>query len=368
MFVRVWVRAGILLLASVLTGSCGSLGPVRGISPTLQAADVERASSDVRQILYALAADTGVGPERPDRWYLVAEAGFNYVDDRCSTYFYSLFRLNRRREAFKSSFGAFGQTTNAILQATGATTVSMTVVAQAFGLASAMTDIVAGTFLFELPPATTREFVSKLQRAYRTGAAEKRMAITTPTTAYHVIQDYLSLCLPPTIEARLIGHVATADAVPNLEPGANIDVLVGSKLPVPLRPVGSVRERLPPVTPPPAQPLAKNATERRMPTWRVREVEIALCLRPTGHVGPTLREAVVEFYRGRSGKAWEDTQGLRDDILQVGITPRDWTVLSDVADETKKMTCRQRSVMNACQVGNLYTSGPSLAIAEVCKS
>jgi hypothetical protein len=89
------------------------LGPVRGIPPSLQATDVEAASGNVTHILNALAVDTGIRSERPDMWYLVSQAGFNYVDDRCSKYFYSLFRLDKRREAIKSGLTAFGQTTNA---------------------------------------------------------------------------------------------------------------------------------------------------------------------------------------------------------------------------------------------------------------
>lgn len=228
MFVCVWVRAGVVLLASLLVGSCGSLGPVRGISPTLQAADVQRASENTEGILRALAADTGLKEPRDDMWYLVSEAGLNYVDDRCSAYFYSLFRLSRRREAVKSSLGAFGQTTNAILQATGATTVSMTVVAQAFGLGMAMTDIVAGTYLFTLPPATTWNFVRVVQRAYRAKAAQTSHEITGPTTAYQRIQRYLVLCLPPSIEGEIIKQLNTAKAVATAQPGAPIEVLVGT--------------------------------------------------------------------------------------------------------------------------------------------
>lgn len=229
MSVSLAVRVGCVLAVSALVSSCASLGPVRGISSVLSADQVEVASNNTHAILYALGTDTGLVPRSPGYWYLVSEAGFNYVDDRCSEYFYSLFRLNRRREAFKSGLNAFGTTTNAVLQATGATAVSMTVVAQAFGLATVMTDVVAGTYLYQLPPATTREFVSKIMSAFREGVALRNAEINSPTAAYHVIQDYLSLCLPPTIEAQLETHVAKAAAVAHPKAGANFDIRVGSE-------------------------------------------------------------------------------------------------------------------------------------------
>jgi hypothetical protein len=54
-----------------------------------------------------------------------------------------------------------------------------------------------------------------MQLAYREGAAVRRAEINTPTAAYYAIQAYLSLCLPPTIEAKLAEHIATMRAFPD---------------------------------------------------------------------------------------------------------------------------------------------------------
>ena len=77
MFVRVCVRASAMLLVSILFGSCASLGPVRGIPPSIQASDVEVASGNVHRILYALGSDTGVTIGTPDAWYLVCTENLN---------------------------------------------------------------------------------------------------------------------------------------------------------------------------------------------------------------------------------------------------------------------------------------------------
>ena len=206
-----WRRFFVLLALAPALTSCISSPAQRfvGLSPVLEADAVERSSGRVRRVMAALAQDAGGGS-----YYDVTEAGFNYIDDRCMEYFSELFYLNRRREATKAGLGAFDKTTSAILAATGAATLTMGVIAQAFGLASNLADIAAGTYLYQLPPATTLSFVKKLQGAYREAASAKRGQINSPATAYHIIQEYLSLCLPPVIEAKLVEHVADAAASP----------------------------------------------------------------------------------------------------------------------------------------------------------
>src|SRR5258708_3262427 len=100
-----------------------------GVPPVIDAASVEQSSNRISRIMNALARDTGGGT-----YYDLTEAGFNYVDDRCMEYFSELYYLDRRREATKAGLGAFSQTTNAILAATGASSLSMVAVTQAFGL------------------------------------------------------------------------------------------------------------------------------------------------------------------------------------------------------------------------------------------
>src|ERR1700693_5721723 len=104
-----------------------------------------------------------------------------------------------------------------------------------------------------------------MQWAYREGAAMRRAAINTPTSAYHAIQAYLALCLPPTIEAKIAEHIATARAFPDPATrggGAAFGINVTSPPPV-TRPeiradiVGSVVEdpRRPMVAPKQTQPI-----------------------------------------------------------------------------------------------------------------
>jgi hypothetical protein len=199
----------------VLLGLAGCAGfdQRNGLDPVIDSTSVQTASYNKSVILDALARDVRVDPNDSGYYYKVTEAGFNYVDDQCTSYFVYLFHLDRGREQLKTGLTAASATTAAILGVTKASAPSLAIVAAAFGLASTGTDIVAGTYLYRLPPATTQGFVAKLQLAYRDGAAANRALINSPTSAYYHIQRYLSLCLPPTIEAEVTKQISSAGAI-----------------------------------------------------------------------------------------------------------------------------------------------------------
>ncbi|CDX15177.1 exported hypothetical protein [Mesorhizobium sp. ORS 3324] len=294
-----WIRSPFLVFIWTLSGCLAN--PAQhyvGIPPIIDAADVEQSSSRINRVMTALARDTGGGT-----YYDLTEAGFNYIDDRCTEYFSELFYLNRRREAAKAGLSAFSQTTNAILAASGASTLSMAAVTQAFGLASNLTDIAAGTYLYQLPPATTLTFVRKLQGAYRDAVAAKASQINSPTTSYHLIQDYLSLCLPPVIEAKLVEHVSDAAATPvrggsvsNIE----IDVRTNSALPRKPEIIPDVRQQAKAVVQPEkVQPYAFGYYESRLSRERVARIQRSLCVSPVdGVISGGTRAAIDDFFRG----------------------------------------------------------------------
>ncbi len=346
-------RATALFLFSWVVSGCSltDTDATRGLNPTLDAADVSRASYNTGAVLSALASDSGVGISSPGSWYEITVAGFNYVDDQCTAYFDKLFFLDRDREATKAALGAFGQTTNAILGVTGASALSIAVVAQAFGLASSVTDIVAGSYLYQLPPATTLSFVKTMQAAFRAGASEQKSQINGPATAYHIIQSYLSLCLPPTIEARLISHIADASATPVANgSGAGISLLIGSRNQVapstPITLISSSRQPLP--------KLVQRETNVRMaqatslfPASDLASIQQALCVHPSdgqlGDPGSSTRQAIIDFVRGLDGR---DIRSF--DTTGAGLSPKEISKLHEAAD---KGTCEKNGFHNAFEVG-----------------
>ena len=279
-----------------------------GISPIIDPASVETSTTNQIRILNALAEDANLTAGSPNYWYNVTQAGFNYVDDECTQYFDDLFFLDRGKDQIKAGLTAAGATTAAILAVTGASANSIAIAAQAFGLSVIGTDLVAGTYLYQVPPSTARGFVREMQLAYRHGAAARYLMINSPTTAYHMIQSYLSLCLPPTIEAKIAQHVADAKVTP--EPvtnsaGASFGLNVTSQNPAPpVQPTVTVIKSstaplpTPVSTPPIVNPYRLTLKEQQLTPLEVKMVQTVLCgpSGPTGPLGPSDSPARQNLY------------------------------------------------------------------------
>ena len=136
-------------------------------------------------------------------WYFVMDAGFDYVDEICDSYIHEMFLLDRGRDKVKSGIILLDKATNAILEATRASTKSMVVVAQAFGIAAGATDVFANSCLFELEPANIQQLVREMQKRTPSRSLCSAQQFSYPTAVEHRIQAYLNLCLPATIEARV---------------------------------------------------------------------------------------------------------------------------------------------------------------------
>ena len=235
----------IILMTAIGLAGCADLSLRKGISPALDAGAVETAAMNQSRIIDALARDAGFDhPQDTEsvNYYEVAVTGFNYVDDQCRAYFDEMFFIDRGRSQIKSGLAAAGATTAAVLGLTSASTLSMAVVASAFGFASNSTDIITGTYLYALPPATTQALVAKLQMKYRDEAAQRKLDIGSRAESYHQIQNYLALCLPPTIEAEI--ENAVNGAKPTVVRGAKTFSVVAA--PPPAEPKAGPPPKAPP--------------------------------------------------------------------------------------------------------------------------
>ena len=276
---------------SACLGGCFGWDQRYGINPVLDPAAVEASSSNQMRILNALAEDASISQSRSDFYYQVTQAGFNYIDDECRSYFNAIFFLNRDKDQIKAGLTAAGATTAAILGVTGASAKSIAIVAQAFGLGVVGTELVAGTYLYQMPPSVAQGFVKQLQLAYRDGIETRRNVIITPTAAYHAIQDYLSLCLPPTIEAKIAEHVAGAKAFP--DPGGNPSFGITTvtapitRADVKSMTIGNVDQ---PLSRPPVQASRagsfQTTFESQLSIQDVKHLQTALCVTADGDLGP----------------------------------------------------------------------------------
>lgn len=242
-----------LLFPLLMVGlaGCSQLNMRTGPAPILDVTSIDTATSNQIEITNALARDAGLNADGTVDYYRVAEAGFNYVDDQCQAYFDEMYFIDRGRSQVKSALAAASSTTAAILGVTNASTLTLSVVASAFGFASTATDIVAGTYLYALPPATTQGLVDKLKAAYRDQASNMRAEITTPTAAYHHIQSYLALCLPPRIEAEIVSTVSAAGA--QVVQGNSGSTFAVESVPASTGPTPRQQRPAPPAPKPPVQ-------------------------------------------------------------------------------------------------------------------
>ncbi|MCP4937130.1 MAG: hypothetical protein GY927_23715 [bacterium] len=314
------VRKTLILggFALLLSGCIGDASLNNGLSPVLQSESVERGSMRKKKILLALREDAEFGLNREVNWYDVTVAGFNFVDDQCTSYFNQLYKLRRSTNAAKSGINAFDKTTNAILAATGNNVLTISIVAQAFGLASDLVDAYSDTFLYNLPPSETSRFVRELQRAYRNGIAAQQSVITSPAETYHQLQEYLNICLPQTIEARLIERIATTSAATVPTAAGSVDVVVGDQFGLEERtfiveskhsktlaqmqritnPIRSAKKRVILENPSNTSVNTIGDFEPRLSDPRIRAFQRALCVPVDGDMGAVTRGAIVEFFEG----------------------------------------------------------------------
>lgn len=347
-----------IVLAVTAVAGCSNWQLRQGLKPIVDGAEVEAASANKLVLLRALAQDASIGGERASDWYLISEAGFNFIDDQCRAYFDELFFLNRRKDGIKTGLTVADKTTSAILAATGATNPTMGIVAQAFGLGIHAVDLIAGTYLYQLPPATTQGFVSKLQLRFRQEAALARGAINSPTIAYYMIQRYLDLCLPPRIEAEINKQINATTAVgvpggPGAEALFSLET-VSSPPPEALRPpviAPVVRER---VIVRADDPLVKqkqltDEVQKNLDRQFIGEAQVALCAPQTGTFDPDMQKAVTDYLRTKE-KAAPLSFSLKNRPLKAQLEH----AVANVPN------CKAAGFLNAFEVG---TFGPSDGLA-----
>ena len=325
------------------------------VAPVIDKNEIIKSSSDAKAIIDALKRDAAISNGSSNDYYLATVAGFNFVDDQCATYFDKLFHLNRQKNALKSGLNSFNRTTNAILAITNASTLSMTIVAQAFGITSELVDIVAGTYLYELPPSATLSFVKQTRIAYRRGAENIKAQINSPAVAYRQIQAYLSLCQPPTIEAMLSKHVANVAGIPQTNDG-EVNVLVTSAPTADALPaVEQFLQSSFDVLNTPNQPspgktggngLQLTSFEASLTKEVVVSFQAALCVETDGVWGAATRAALVEFFNG--------TGSPRPDIAQTGLKGNDDLIKLREAVALHPV-CNNGEHNSAFQLGQLAT-------------
>jgi len=188
-----------------------------GPDPRLVGLDVHEMVSRQRLVLASLQDAVEADPlarTRQDYWYQVAQAGFLYVDEKCDTYLTNMFKFERERDRIRGTLTIIDKGVGAILGLANNDRATIGIVAQAFGMAAGVTDVIGDSYLFKVAPGIVTATVDKLRQSYWRQAAENKAVINSPTAALSSIRGYLELCLPSYIEAKISDNVARAVATP----------------------------------------------------------------------------------------------------------------------------------------------------------
>ena len=268
----------------------------------------------------------------------VVYAALSDIDERCDAYIASLDTARKDKDAFLRQLRTIEDTTVGVIGLTsGASSIAVTIVQQAFGLGQDSIENYYSTFLLSLESTTIYSVVKKQQIAYRQNLlvdADKnfnRPIVSSKPTAYYAIRGYLRLCLPENIEAEVNTVISAVNYTPNNQGnGRNLSQSVNPSVNlvanyVPKDANTALLQR------PPERPRAESPTGVLLSNFEktgVRRADIAelqknLCVEvPESDLGnfgsansPT-RQAIAEYrknyYPGRNSELVKDPAAIED--------------------------------------------------------
>jgi hypothetical protein len=229
-----------------------------GPDPAIPRSDVQTVISGQIQVLdYITSEAFGVRyqaapPVSADFWFKVTEWGFNVGRQDCEVYLNYMFRMNREKQRDDGIIAGVSAASSAIVAATTHNPAkALSVMAAAFGLATALNDAIFQSYLFSEAPGLISVKVKDLQDTYQQQVEKNQVQtpkivttntqtktttsspttklpsqatdtstavvkpITTPEGAYNAIQNYYHVCLPQAIEGVLLQAVADSTAKPS---------------------------------------------------------------------------------------------------------------------------------------------------------
>jgi hypothetical protein len=181
-----------------------------GPSPNIKTENVRPTLDEQFGVLDLIQKEAGLGnldQNSDPRWFTVAQWGFNVGREDCMVYLNTVFKLQRERTRDHAIIGATQTATIGIVTAASPhAATALSVLGQAFGLATALNDAIYDSYLFTQAPGLISIKVKQLQDAYRNSKLPAH--ITSAPAAYSAIQDYYNICLPQSIEGVVLTKVA----------------------------------------------------------------------------------------------------------------------------------------------------------------
>jgi hypothetical protein len=190
--------------------------------PDLDPADVHAFVDNQDAILADFARLAGVPvPAAGGEWRQVIDAGIHYADVRCDRFMDSLFWFNRVRETTSRQIQFTGAAASAALAVLHASANAIGLTPLGFTFLDQTVNNFGSGLLFDLNPNNVRTIVERKQAAYIAGLSA---SYTSRALALQVIQNYATICLPPSIETQVEEAIAAREytpdqVVPPLPPG-----------------------------------------------------------------------------------------------------------------------------------------------------
>lgn len=251
-------------------------------------------------------------------WNTFVQAGMNDIDERCDGYLAWLDARRRSNGAVLDQISDTQTAAEAVLIATKAGSLAISLVGTALGFARETFNNVNSRLLMEVNHSTVQSIVLSNQTRFRDDLRTK--SIGTRPQAVYALRQYLRICMPFTIETEINNTLTTyaqggTDALDNTSPLVDTAV-IGA----PMAPAGKVEPRptkVPPLGPQYAIILANPKTAYSVSY--VESVLDKLCVPKNERTTPTKKTVarIVAFQQWQSssitGKLTEREMTIAND-------------------------------------------------------
>jgi hypothetical protein len=284
----------------------------------------------------------------PNQWPLIVQAGMNDIDLRCDAYLTWLDDLRRSSGPILQQITDTGTATELILAATGVGPKQMAIVGAAFGLAYNTFTNVNHRLLVDVDKTTVQAVVYGRRGEYRKDLA-KFPPISNRPAAIHALRQYLTICLPITIETEINATVTVFQQTGGQVNSAPVvDSMTVPAATVRAAPVVIRANVAPPITAPVAKQIGNPITDlekRSISLADGQAFQRALCIDDSGNFGPSgspTRMALRQFYTAR----------LYPKDTKAGETIATTTDLRELRDAQAVFpSCQAAGLANAFEVG-----------------
>jgi hypothetical protein len=244
----------------------------------------------------------------PSLWPAIVQAGLNDIDLRCDAYLTWLDDLRRSSGPILQEITDTHTATEAIMAATGVGPKQIAIVGAAFGLAYNTFTNVNHRLLVDVDKTTVQAVVYGRRSKFRIDLAGFPPINNRPA-AIHALRQYLTICLPLTIETDINATVTvfqqtgtvSAPVVDSTTVPATVKAVHASQPPPVI-----IRANVPPPPPPPiAQQIGNPLTDLERKSISLSDGQAfqrMLCVDDTGNFGPAgspTRLALKEFFAAR---------------------------------------------------------------------